>query len=504
MNKRILGVLAVLLIVSGFAAERINHEGRILGPQISVTSPTLFNTAAADSVVASLQIMPVTSAWNEDISRRPLLPNSEAMISRIISDLDSNKRTLRIFFEMNYVLVPDNQPLVPIDFTYAPDESDPSPYPIPSNMPIETWPRGTGTLTLHDWQIDLNSDGGDRHSIIVQPGGGFIWETWQALLHADNTWEASNGAKFDLNSNTLRPLTWTSADAAGLPMFPALIKYDECQRGMVEHAMRIVVKKSRRQFIYPATHYASTNSASLTNIPAMGQRVRLKQSFVIPENWTTAERAVLKGLKKYGALVADNGNFFSISAVPDDRWAANEFSHLNSISITNFEVIQTTGPNEGPRSPGAPKAHAGADLIGRPDVPMPLNGSVEFTYTPTVQWSIYSGPGPVFVNDGSSKNATATFSVPGDYIALLSADDGIHAVAYDAINVNIVSDLLATITRAGSSSADLSWNGSAASYVVERTSNLTAPDWTSILTTTEHATTIESTNQMAYNSICRH
>lgn len=498
--REIAAVVALWVSISVCAGERINHEGRILGPHVPATTPTLFNTAAADSVVSSMQVMPVTSAWNEDISKRPLLPNSDAMISRIISDLDSNKRTLRVFFEMNYVLVPDNLALVPIDFTYAPDESDPSPYPIPSNMPIETWPRETGTLTLHDWQIDLNSDGGDRHSIIVQPGAGFIWETWQALLHADNTWEASNGAKFDLKSNTLRPLTWTSADAAGLPMFPALIKYNECQREMVEHAMRIVVKKSRRQFIYPATHYASTNSASLTNIPAMGQRVRLKQSFLIPSNWTTPERAVLRGLKKYGALVADNGNFFSISAVPDDRWAANEFSHLNSISITNFEVIQTTGATEGPRSPGAPKAHAGTDQIAAPNVPLALNGSVEFTYMPTIQWSVYSGPGTVMVNNGSSTNATATFSVPGDYIVMLSADDGIHAVAYDAIHVNVFSDLIATIVRSASG-ADLTWNGSSASYVVEQATNLTAPDWTSVLTTSAHATTIQFTNQMAFYRI---
>ena len=485
---------------SGLAAERINHEGRILGPQIPVTAPTLFNTAVADSIIASLQILPVTSAWNEDISRRPLLQNSDAMIGQIISDLATNRRTLRIFFEMNFVLVPDNQPLVPIDFTYAPDESDPSPYPIPGNMPIETWPRETGALTLHDWQIDVNGDGGDRHSIVVQPGAGFIWETWQALLHADNSWEASNGAKFDLNSNTLRPLTWTSADAAGLPMFPALVKYDECQRGMVEHARRIVVKRSRRQFIYPATHYASTNAASLTNIPAMGQRVRLKPSFVIPTNWTTPEKAVLKGLKKYGALVADNGNFFSISAVPDDRWAANEFSHLNSIGIANFEVIQTTGPNEGPRSPGAPKAHAGIDRMTAPNVPVALNGSVEFTDTPTIQWSAYSGPGTVLFDNASSTNATATFSAPGDYIVMLSADDGIHAVAYDAIHVNVVSDLIASIVRTGSG-ADVTWNGSAASYVVERATNLTAPDWISILTTAEHATTIQFTNEMAFYRI---
>jgi hypothetical protein len=443
-----------------------------------------------------MQILPVTSAWNEDISKRPLLPNSDAMINQIISDLATNRRTLRVFFEMNFVLVPDNQPFVPIDFTYAPDESDPSPYPIPANMPIETWPRETGALTLQQWQMDVNGNGGDRHSIIVQPGAGFIWECWQALLHADGSWEASNGAKFDLKSNTLRPLTWTSADAAGLAMFPALVRFDECERGMVEHAMRIVVKKSRREFIYPARHFASTNSASLTNIPAMGQRVRLKQSFVIPNTWTLHEKAVLKALKKYGALVADNGNFFSISAVPDDRWPANEFNNLSSISITNFEVIQTTGATEGPRSPGAPTAHAGTDRIATPGVPIQLEGSVSFTTVPTIQWAKYSGPGTVTFDDASKTNATATFSAPGDYILMLSADDGVHAVGYDAMHVNVASGLTMTITQSGNG-GNLAWNGSASVFVLEQTTSLIA-QWTPILTTSVFNASIPFTNETAF------
>jgi len=108
-----------------------------------------------------------------------------------------------------------------------------------------------------------------------------------------------------LNSNSLRPAGWTSGDAAGLPMFPALVRYDECQRGMVEHACRIVVKRTRQQYLYPATHFASSTAATQVNVPAMGQRLRLKTSFVIPSNWSVEERALLSGLKKYGALVAD-------------------------------------------------------------------------------------------------------------------------------------------------------------------------------------------------------
>ncbi len=154
-------------------------------------------------------------------------------------------------------------------------------YPIPTNMPVETWPRGTGSLMLDQWQRDVNRTGGDRPSIIVMPGAGFVWETWLTRL-VGGAWEASNGAKFNLNSNALRPAGWTSADAAGLPMFPSLVRDDECERGVVEHALRLIVKRTRCEYIYPATHYASTIPAASRQYPAMGQRFRLKANFVIP------------------------------------------------------------------------------------------------------------------------------------------------------------------------------------------------------------------------------
>jgi len=361
--------LALSFVVTAAAqSERINQEGRILGPVPVVTTPTLFNTPQADAIVSAMQIFPVTNSWNEDISRRPLLANSAAMISQLKSDLSSTRQTLRLFYEMNYVLVPDNQTRVTIPFLDYPDESDldggtfpNGSYPIPSNMPIETWPRGTGTLTLQQWQMDVTNIGGDRHGIIVAPGVGAIWETWQMKL-ITNDWQASNGAKFDLNSNALRPGGWTSGDAAGLPMFPALVRYDECERGAVEHAVRLCVPKTRREYIYPANHYASTIAATSTQYPAMGQRFRLNKSFVVPTNWTIEEKAVCYALKKYGAIVADNsGGFFSISVCPDDRFSSTAFNNLSSIDVSNFEVIQTTGPAEGPRSPGASTVNAGAD-----------------------------------------------------------------------------------------------------------------------------------------------
>src|SRR5438132_3420143 len=367
ISTRTVTLILSFVVTAAAQSDRINQEGRILGPAPVVTTPTLFNTPQADAIVSAMQIFPVTNPWNEDISRRPLLSNSATIISQLKTDLSSTRQTLRPFYEMNYVLVPDNQARVTIPFVDYPDESDldggtfpNGSYPIPSNMPIETWPRGTGTLTLQQWQMDVNNTGGDRHGIMVAPGVGSIWETWQMKL-TQNGWQASNGAKFDLNSNALRPAGWTSGDAAGLPMFPALVRYDECQRGMVEHALRLVVAKTRREYIYPANHYASTIPATSTNYPAMGQRARLKSSFVIPSGWTTEEKAVLRALKKYGAIVADNGGFFSVSVCPDDRFSSTAFNNLSTIDVNNFEVIQTTGPNEGPRSPGALTVDAGAD-----------------------------------------------------------------------------------------------------------------------------------------------
>src|SRR4051812_28315359 len=194
--------LAVGIAASAVPAERINQEGRILGPAPAVTAPTLFNTPQADAIVSAMQIFPVTSAWNEDISRRPVLANSDAMIAQIKADLSSTRQTLRPFYEMNFVLVPDNQARVTIPFLDYPDESDldggtfpNGRYPIPSNMPIETWPHDTGSLTLQQWQMDATNLGGDRHGIMVAPGLGSIWETWQMKLTSSG-WQASNGAKF--------------------------------------------------------------------------------------------------------------------------------------------------------------------------------------------------------------------------------------------------------------------------------------------------------------------
>ena len=170
----------------------------------------------------------------------------------------------------------------------------------------------------------------------------------------------------------------------------------------------------------------------------MGQRLRLKAGFVIPSNWTIEERAVLLALKKYGAIVADNGNFFSVSVCPDNRFSSSAFSHLSTIDISNFEVIQTTGPAEGPRSPGAPSVDAGPDQFLEWPANISLSGSVnDPSGRATVSWKVYSGPAGVSFANANQAATTATISAPGTYTFMLSADDGTHAVAYDAVVVRV-------------------------------------------------------------------
>ena len=487
---------ATSLLTSVQSAERINHAGRILGPMPVVTNSILFNTPEADAVISGLQIFPRDNAWNEDISRRPLLTNSDAMIAQIFSELfavGTNSPKLRAFQEMNFVLVPDNQPPVPINFLLYADESDPSPYPIPSNLPIEGWPSQTGSQTLAQVQRDSLGRGGDRHAIMIQPGTGFIWETWETLLTTNSiNWEAANGARFNLTNNVLRPAGWTSADAAGLSMLGGLVRFDECERGVIEHALRMIVKHTRKEYIYPATHSASSPVTTNPNVPAMGQRLRLKANFNVPANWTKEEKAIAAALKKYGGLIADNSSsFFSISVVPDLRWPSGAFSHITGLSVTNFEVIQTTGANEGPRSPGAPVAYAGPDQTANRGDTVNLAGSVQYTNAAplAIQWKLYSGPDVVTFGNTNQTNTTVTFTTPGQYTLMLSADDGIHTPAYDAVIITVQDAIRLTIQRTNTSLL-LRWTGGTPPFELLGTPSLPATQWSSFGTFTTNTATL--------------
>lgn len=266
---------------------------------------------------------------------------------------------------------------------------------------------------------------------------------------------------------------------------------------MVEHALRITVKRSLYgSYIYPATHFAAPSSNTSTNLPAMGQRLRLKAGFVIPASWTLEEKAGALALKKYGALVADNGSILGISVAPDDRWpnSGNCFNDLLGIVLTNFEVIQTTGANEGPRSAGAPVANAGPDQTAPVGQPISLQGVVTFSNSPPViQWKLYSGPGTVTFGNAALTNTTATFSSPGTYTLEFSANDGVHAVAYDAVVITVINGINMTLTLAGTN-MNLSWTGGSPPYVVQWSGTLPAASWSDLLTTSTTSTNLPIAN----------
>ena len=224
---------------------------------------------------------------------------------------------------------------MPVAFEYA-DESDKGPFPLPENLPIEGWPVNyqRKNVTLDDVQRDKLREGGDRHAIVVDPVRGMLYEFYQARK-TDDGWQAAQASDFDLKSNKRRPDGWTSADAAGLPIFPAVVRYDELKRGMVQHAMRVTVQRTRRAYVYPATHYASRLTDP--NLPRMGERMRLKSDYPI-DSFSPTVQAILKGLKKYGMFVADNGLDWAISVAPDPRIPPMH-EELRRIKGSAFEVV---------------------------------------------------------------------------------------------------------------------------------------------------------------------
>ncbi len=218
-----------------------------------------------------------------------------------------------------YVTVRGSQPKVPMNFQYA-SESDPGPYPFPPNAPVEGGPNAAG----------------DRHVLVVDTDSCILYETF-ASHYVGPGWDAGSGAVFDLNSNGLRPDYWTSADAAGLPIFSGLARYYEVQAGAVNHALRFTVRATQRAFVHPATHYAS-NSADV-NDPPMGLRVRLKAGYDI-SHFTGQSKVVLAALKKYGMFVADNGADWFISGDTNAAWNDTDLAQIKTVPATAFEVVK--------------------------------------------------------------------------------------------------------------------------------------------------------------------
>ena len=294
-----------------------------------IDRPILFDTPEADAIVSALEVFPPDNPWNLVVEDWPVHPNS----NNIIASIGANKK-LRHNPDMGFVLVPPDQRKIDVKLGSASPESDKGPYPVPDNTPIEGYPVNYNGLTLDEVRRKDEGDI-DRHALVVDPTNRMLYEFYQ-MRKTDEGWMASGAAIFDLKSNKLRPDGWTSADAAGLPIFPATVRYDEIKRGIVEHAMRMGVRRTRRAYVDPATHYASTETDE--NLPRMGERLRLKKNYDI-RGFSPAARAILLGLKKYGVFVADNGLDWTLSVAPDSRIPLlhEEFSRIKGSA---FEVVR--------------------------------------------------------------------------------------------------------------------------------------------------------------------
>jgi hypothetical protein len=291
----------------------------------TTTSTTLSQPLGIDAPI-TFQLFPANNPWNTDISAYPLHPLSSNFIASIGS-LGSLHPDFGTVWNgapngIPYIVVPGNQPGVPVSFDYA-DESDPGPYPVPADAPIEGGVASTG----------------DRHVLILDAAHLKLYELYDAH-NLGNSWHAGSGAVFDLTSNLLRPEGWTSADAAGLPILPGLVRYDEVAAGVINHALRFTVSSTQRAYIHPATHYASSNTNP--NHPPMGLRLRLKAGYDI-SGFPASVQVILRALKKYGMIVADNGSSWYISGAPDPRWSDDELRTLGQVPGSAFEAVDT-GP----------------------------------------------------------------------------------------------------------------------------------------------------------------
>jgi hypothetical protein len=274
----------------------------------------------------TFHLFPADNPWNTDISAYPVHPLSSQYVQSIGGSGHLHPDFGTVWNGapngIPYIVVPGDQPKAPISFYYA-DESDPGPYPIPPDAPIQ------GGVEA----------GGDRHVLILDADNRLLYEIFDAHQTGGH-WEAGSGAIFDLNSNALRPDYWTSADAAGLPILPGLVRYDEVASGEITHALRFTVEQTQRAFIHPATHFASDSTNP--NLAPMGLRLRLKASYDI-SRFPGEVQVILRALKKYGMIVADNGTSWYVNGAPDPRWNDDRLHTLQQVPAGAFEAVYT-GP----------------------------------------------------------------------------------------------------------------------------------------------------------------
>ncbi|HSR27964.1 MAG TPA: hypothetical protein VLR51_05865, partial [Actinomycetes bacterium] len=300
---------------------------RVLAVVAALTLAVAVPVDGAPSLASSgCPLFPADNVWHADVSRLPVHPRSGAYLAAmgpgagIHADFGSGT------WEggpigIPYTVVGAGQPRVPVRFGYA-GESDPGPYPIPPDAPVEGGPGADG----------------DRHVLVVQAGTCRLYELFDAHREGGG-WRAGSGAVWDLRANRLRPAGWTSADAAGLPILAGLVRYEEVARGRVDHAIRVTVDRSQAAYLWPARHQAGQAGSSL---PPMGLRLRLKAGVDIG-GFPAQARVILQAMRTHGLVVADNGSSGFIGGVPDERWDNDALHQLRRVTLADFEAVDT-GP----------------------------------------------------------------------------------------------------------------------------------------------------------------
>jgi hypothetical protein len=290
---------------------------------------TLSRSATAQGpTIDGCPVLPANNIWNTRVDQLPVDSNSDNYIARIGANdplhPDFGSGTIQGQpFGIPFITVGGTQPPVPIRFYYA-NESDPGPYPIPPNVPIEGGRFSTG----------------DRHILIIDVDNCVLYEAYKALpLSGGKRWIAGSGAVYDLTSNALRPEGWTSADAAGLPVFPGLCRKDEVDAGEIKHALRFTVSQTRNEYVWPARHEASSSNDS--DLPPMGQRFRLKANYDIT-SYPPDAQVILTALKRYGMILADNGSDWFLSGTQDDAWDNDVLNTLKNVHGSDFEAVDVS------------------------------------------------------------------------------------------------------------------------------------------------------------------
>jgi hypothetical protein len=286
--------------------------------------------------LAGCAVFPADNIWNVPVDTLPVHTSSDAYVATIGADAHVHADFGSGTWDggpigIPYVDVPGTQPTVTVAFDYD-DESDPGPYPIPPGAPIEGGPESKG----------------DRHVLVLDRDNCILYELYKALPQPDGSWEAGSGAIFDLSSHTLRPAGWTSADAAGLPILPGLVRYEEVAAGEIRHALRFTAPQTRRAYVWPARHYASHLTGA--QYPPMGQRFRLRADFDV-SGFSPQVQVILRALQTYGMILADNGLSWYISGVPDEQWDNDVLHELHQVEGGDIEAVDVSSlmvdPNSG-------------------------------------------------------------------------------------------------------------------------------------------------------------